>query len=956
MTSKVKAENNVQSLGKSTSVGLKMTNVKNVETGKRVLPTQRIDSIIQEKVLNEYDSLFKTSTGIFTQKLRNGTTIEYPINKEGLVMWVSIDESGTGFVVFMTCPNQFAQYITHMKDPMPTNTCGGTNTKCVKHSWSKIMKPCFFCPIRGCLDGLKCIRPIILQNIRQNKSVLREVLPREVLPREVLQQVPCINDMPCLGEVPVKGANVLTGFSLMAMKPAVIPIITLISDCVQSGITLISDCTQSGITPISDCVQLDITSEITTEIITEVVANITIDKAKDTKAKDTKGKSKVKSPKHEGRFKKMSWKEIQDSHFKSLCLNWERFGSCPFSEKEKGCLHVCGGKPMLYLQDVRNEVKHLLSIPDAIPFNAIFNTLVNICTAGLLQVNFIMANMLTSSTISNDMKAARRALVKGTLSESLHFSGLIQLWSACITASSIPYTLKEKKSTEEEKDIEEDNERYIYKRVTTVTTDSSTKSIPSKFDFSLEGKVMIESKTGVDKIVQEIARRTHMCFISIRMEEEEYRKINGYGIMSTLPSKPIKDEVTYPTIFASEKEEKKFERKMQIRDNEYMIKLNIWHEEVAMINQKASLILPSDTKSPTTLSVKNICTGGAVCRNGCDSREDVIIFDKFYNIVGDKTLTESGANKLATEKTRTELVHKYHNTILFEYMPAFIADQNAKKGTMTDVKKSCSEAHKIAVANKDKLEKEIDDQYKEWVKYHPIGKDLVNYYNYTPCLITLPEIIPALPEVIENIPEIISALPEIIPALPALPEIVKIIPALLEVIVDDFYTGMECNTIAVLNDDEEEAELLKHESPKQRKERERKIRNKAEAEEKALAAAKALEEMNAIAALKALNKSKILKKSKVVEVDNEDIKYTEEFEAKRKAYVIAHPIVKPKESEVVSAIPKKGSTAWKKLNDERKLMEEKIIEDVKIAKAKSLIDAKNAADKALVDKKTHNKN
>ena len=917
MTSKVNAEHNVQSLGKSTSVGLKMTNVKNVEIGKRLLPTQRIDSIIQEKVMNEYDILFKTSTGIFTQKLRNGTTIEYPINNEGLVMWVSINESDTGFVVFMTCPNQFAQYITHMKDPMPKNTCGGTNTKCVKHSWSKIMKPCFFCPIRGCLDGLKCIRPIILQNFRQNKLVSREVLPHEVH-----QLVPCINDMPCIGEVPVKGANVLTGFSQMAMKPAVIPIIN---------------------------------SEITTEIITEVVADITIDNTKDTKAKDTKGKSKVKTPKHEGRFKKMSWKEIQDSHFKSLCLNWERFGSCPFSEKEKGCLHVCGGKPMLYLQDVRNEVKHLLSIPDAIPFNAIFSTIVDICTTGLLQVNFIMSNMLTSSTISNDMKAARRALVKGTSSESLHFSGLIQLWSACITASSIPYTLKEKKSTDEEKDIEEDTEQYIYKRVTTVTTDSSTKSIPSKFDFSLEGKVMIESKTGVDKIVQEIARRTHMCFISIRMEEEEYRKINGYGIMSTFPSKPIKDEITCPTIFASEKEEKKVERKKQVRDNEYMIKLSKWHEEVAMINQKASLILPPDTKSPTTLSVKNICTGGAVCRNGCDSREDVLIFDKFYNIVGDKTLTESGVNKLATEQIRAELVHKYHKTMLFEYMPAFIADQNAKKGTMTDVKKSCSEAHKIAVANKDKMEKEIDDQYKEWVKYHPIGKDLVKDYNYTPCLITLPVIIENISEVIENISEVIEnipSLPEIIPEnIPSLPEIIpENIP---ENIVDDFYTGMECTTITMLNnDEEEEAELLKHESPKQKKERERKIRNKAEAEEKALAAAKALEEMTAIAALKALNKSKILKKSKVVEVDNEDIKYNEEFEAKRKAYVIAHPIVKLKESEVVSAIPKKGSTAWKKWNDERKLIEEKIIEDAKIAKAKS----KNAADKALVDKKTRNKN
>ena len=466
---------------------------------------------------------------------------------------------------------------------------------------------------------------------------------------------------------------------------------------------------------------------------------------------------------------------------------------------------------------------------------------------------------------------------------------------------------------------------------------------------------MIESKTGVDKIVQEIARRTHMCFISIRMEEEEYRKINGYGIMSTFPSKPIKDEITCPTIFASEKEEKKVERKKQVRDNEYMIKLSKWHEEVAMINQKASLILPPDTKSPTTLSVKNICTGGAVCRNGCDSREDVLIFDKFYNIVGDKTLTESGVNKLATEQIRAELVHKYHKTMLFEYMPAFIADQNAKKGTMTDVKKSCSEAHKIAVANKDKMEKEIDDQYKEWVKYHPIGKDLVKDYNYTPCLITLPVIIENISEVIENISEVIEnipSLPEIIPEnIPSLPEIIpENIP---ENIVDDFYTGMECTTITMLNnDEEEEAELLKHESPKQKKERERKIRNKAEAEEKALAAAKALEEMTAIAALKALNKSKILKKSKVVEVDNEDIKYNEEFEAKRKAYVIAHPIVKLKESEVVSAIPKKGSTAWKKWNDERKLIEEKIIEDAKIAKAKS----KNAADKALVDKKTRNKN
>ena len=130
------------------------------------------------------------------------------------------------------------------------------------------------------------------------------------------------------------------------------------------------------------------------------------------------------------------------------------------------------------------------------------------------------------------------------------------------------------------------------------------------------GKIDIDSNINIDLITHELARRTNLCFLGVRMEGHGYRKIYGYGKKMQEPSRPIKDDTVVPRVFASEKDAEKFQKRQEKIEKDYQKKLVDWQEELRFINQKMNLILPSGMNSPTNLPAKFTCCGGSACRNG----------------------------------------------------------------------------------------------------------------------------------------------------------------------------------------------------------------------------------------------------------------------------------------------------------------------------------------------------
>jgi len=803
-------EHNSPSLAGSHFCGSKTAPVKSsVKSEKRAFPTQRLGVFSPEedrKIMSLYTELWKNSKSDYTMPIRGGTTRIFPVDEKGCVTWVGKSNGHIG--VYRTCPNQFAQYTTHFKDSLPAKTC----LNC-KHMWLKLWQPCFFCQINQCLDGEKCNRPLIIPPPSKHAETSSKT------------STAFVNDT----VVATPFVPTLTGFATKAA-------ITAPTKAVETQVLTATEC---------------------------ATTTVTIDSAL------------VKKTAKRGRLAEMSKEELRSLHQTTVCLNFARFGYCTYAATKKGCAHVCQGRVMTFRKDARDAVKLLLETPDAISFSGLFTAMQEVLLKGSEQVKFIFANMLSDASISNDMKAVKRALFNGNLNEEDHMSGLFQLWSACETESHHLFKIKAKtvpkpkvakpvnKPTEGDKvkkanekyishgnpmanddDIDEEASMYIYSRDATDTPlDETTKTpvvkakkeiiIPPPCSFSLESLVTIDSTCSVDLIAHEIARRTQMCFLGVRMDCHKYRKIYGYGKPVANPPHPVKETIVAPSQFSSEKAEKQYLKKCANATSLYAEEMTKWEKQVAFNTQKASLILPADMNSPTNLPAKQTCSGGDACRCGVHNRDEVILFTGMNNKKLESGLTaveqkNFEANKLAAEVKRSQMENEYTRFILFDYMPVFIADQTTKKdNTLTSNQHGeYSSAHKAVWAKKTAMEEDIMAHYEgEWTKYHPIGKDLVYHYGYSAKSTPVAEIVQTP----------VEAPVETIVPMQAIVEAIVQIQEPIPIVVDDFYTG------ASRCDDD----IQFGESAKEKKEREKK--------EKRLileaAAAKAKAEADAVKAL-----------------------------------------------------------------------------------------------------------
>lgn len=826
MSSNIIGNNSRSLASNATSVALKTINVN---SEKRSLPQQRMKNMTaeeQQKINTIYDELWSKSVSTFEEKRLYGNAV-YPVNENGMVTWVGNDTK-----IYTACPDQFDQMITHFKDTLPPRKCGVTG-KCIKHKWVKVYT-CFYCHINGCLDGSSCTKLFIM--------------PPTIKPVEAIT---CpINESFSSITPQVKAEVVKHGYSSAAALPATMsaPITS------KPLVKLAKEATRGRLGKMTY-------SELEEKHHTTTCLNwLRFGHCKYYKTK--------KGCMHICQGREMTYKKDIRS---SVQLLLDTPDAIPFSKffTEMSAILISGS------EQVKFTLKHMLtestiSNSMKIAKRALFNgklketdhlvgifQLWSACFSSSsipYEIKKVITEVKTKKIVVPKVKTMQQKVRENNKSFITKGDPMAKEGDLDDEALMYVYVRSEEKTIAEkineiteEGEGESDTESLEIKVEEVVPTESeniatSTDAsgnkhdiIPSPFNFSLEGKVTVESTKNIDLIAMELTRRMSLCFLADRMEGKSYRKIYGYGEESILPPRPVKAIIPAPISFQSIKEEEKFKKKLIKAEAKHEEALREYNDRVAFAKQKASLILPPDTRAPTNLYAKSTCSGNEVCRCGAHSRSDVLLFNGMYNIMEDSTLTtlekkNFEANKLSSEVKRASLEKEYERFILFNYMPAFIADQALKqrKDLTQQQVGDISSAHKSAWEKKGSIEKEIASHFDgEWAKYHKIGKDLVKDYGYTPIII--------LEVVIKVVPEVV---PEVVPDV-VLEVVTEVVP---EIVHDDFY-----DNIAPVNSCLDDDEIIIVLTPKQQKEKERKDKLKVIADLKAAEAAEAAEVAKAAA-------------------------------------------------------------------------------------------------------------
>jgi len=846
MSSNIIGNNSRSLASNATSVALKTINVK---SEKRSLPQQRMKIMTaeeQQKINTLYDEMWSKSVSTFEEKRLYGNVV-YPVNETGMVTWV-----GNDMKMYTSCPDQFDQMITHFKDTLPPRKCGVTG-KCIKHKWVKVYT-CFYCHINGCLDGSACTKLFIM--------------PPTIKPAEATA-CPIEESFPSIKDEEVKSGYSSAAALPAAALPATMSAPTFATITSKPLVKLAKEATRGRLGKMTY-------SELEEKHHTTTCLNwLRFGHCKYYKTK--------KGCMHICQGREMTFKKDIRS---SVQLLLDTPDAIPFSKffTEMSAILIGGS------EQVKFTLKHMLtestiSNSMKIAKRALFNGKLKE-TDHLVGIFQLWSACFSSSSLPYEIKKVITEVKKKKIVEpkvktmqqkvrennkSFITKGDPMAKEGDLDEEALMYvyvrsdekTIAEKMNEIiEEGEGESDTESLEIKveevapteseNIATVTDASGNKRdiIPPPFNFSLEGKVTVESTKNIDLIAMELTRRMSLCFLADRMEGKSYRKIYGYGEESILPPRPVKAIIPAPMSFQSIKEEEKFKKKLIKADVKYEEALSEYHDRVAFAKQKASLILPPDTWAPTNLYAKSTCSGNESCRCGAHSPYDVLLFNGMYNITEDSTLTalekkNFEANKLASEVKRASLEKEYERFILFNYMPAFIADQALKqrKDLTQQQVGDISSAHKSAWEKKGAIEKELATHFDgEWAKYHKIGKDLVKDYGYTPIIMTplVAEIsVPAI--ITEVVPEVAAeVIVEVVPEV--VPEVVQIPIVVPEIIHDDFY-----DNIAPVNSCLDDDEIIIVLTPKQQKEKERKDKLKVIADLKAAEAAEAAEVAKAIA-------------------------------------------------------------------------------------------------------------
>ena len=533
----------------------------------------------------------------------------------------------------------------------------------------------------------------------------------------------------------------------------------------------------------------------------------------------------------------MTPQERDRTHFKTVCLNHLRWGSCSFGENGR-CMHVCGDEKMTYKADIRIEVDKMLRISDKIPFSQIYTAIVDILSKCLVQVNFILKHMCSKNRITPKIYSAHKALKNTTLNIKDHLTGVIHLWSLCESLSHLPFEIKVKVFTKKPvremtnsewitqgdplaRDVVDKELSAMYKPRdpyisyhTFISEADATKEvapikeidpIPPKMSFSLNAISFVDFtiNSSVDDFVTELARRTAICYQGDLMNRRSFLKIVGYGTKIENPPQPLKEEVVCPEN-CSAKDKLKMEKKQSKNNTLYETALLEWKTDVENNDMLGNIILPPDFEPLTGLPSKMTCSGGEACNKGVHTHSDFVDLTGLFNeITENKVSTVQLEEKKASENTLSRLHREYKGFILGVYTPALITSHNAK--TDTTVIPSKQEEYtftkKRAIAKKSELEAAICTLSDEMIQYNRC-KNITTDYGYTSFYTKAPVVIPAVEIHVIDIPVIVH---------------VVNIPVVNIPVVDDFYD----NTTRVVDTFDTFDDCISAETPNQKKKREK---------------------------------------------------------------------------------------------------------------------------------------